>query len=128
MSFMLVIEDDEMLREELVELLNTWGVETLGARCGRDAVAIALARPIDCVLCDYKLRLESGLDVLHALHDIFRRSGQSPRCYLMTGHLEITNIADEDIASLTDGLLAKPIQACKLKAIAPCPDRGKDRP
>ena len=36
MSFMLVIEDDEMLREELVELLNTWGVETLGARCGRD--------------------------------------------------------------------------------------------
>ena len=118
MSCMLVIEDDDTLREELVELLEAWGVRALGASCGREAISHAWSSDVDRVLCDFKLRLESGLDVLQSLKPIFEAKGVQARCYLMTGHIGMTSIAEDDIARLTDGLLVKPIQARSLKAIA----------
>lgn len=115
----LIIEDDDALRGELVELLKALGATVTGVSDGAAALASSRARAFDLVLCDYKLRAESGLDILKAL------AGESgvplpEKLYLMTAHLDLTVAARAEIAACTRGLLMKPIGVAQLRQLVAC--------
>ncbi len=110
----LIIEDDDALRGELVELLKALGAVVTGVGDGAAAVASSRTQAFDLVLCDYKLRNENGLDVLKALAGA--TSAPLPdKLYLMTAHLDLTQAARAEIAAWTRGLLMKPIGLADLR-------------
>ncbi len=116
MPRILIIEDDEALRGELVELFGALGAAATGVRDGAGAEHACRAQAFDLVLCDYKLERENGLDVLRTLA---RGAPQAldADIYLMTGHLDLTRAAREEIASSTKGLLMKPVRAAMLRQL-----------
>ena len=112
----LIVEDDDALRGELVELFKALGSTAVGAEDGAAAVRASQHQTFDLVLCDYKLRHESGLDVIKALAEL----GNAPaaaNCHLMTAHIDLTPSAQAEIAASTGGLLFKPIGGSVLRRL-----------
>ncbi|TKD51591.1 response regulator [Sphingomonas baiyangensis] len=116
MPRILIIEDDEALRGELVELFGALGATAIGVRDGAGAEAACCEQAFDLVLCDYKLERENGLDVLRGLARCAPHALEAD-IYLMTGHLDLTRAAREEIACSTKGLLMKPVRAAMLRQL-----------
>ena len=67
---LLVVDDHQMLREALVELLVQAGFEVAGeAADGADAVALAKQLAPDVVLMDLRMPVMDGLQAARALRD-----------------------------------------------------------
>jgi two-component system response regulator PilR (NtrC family) len=60
----LVTEDEQVLRESLVELLTDEGYEVLQASNGREAHDLLLKRPVDLILSDIRMPEMDGLALL----------------------------------------------------------------
>ncbi len=67
---LLVAEDETVLRESLAELLKDEGYEVLQAANGKEAYAIAFARPIDLVITDVRMPECDGLTLLDQLQKL----------------------------------------------------------
>ena len=65
----LVAEDDENIRRGLTEILETEGYEVLGARDGRETMAIFQAENPDFVCLDIMMPHLSGYDVCKAIRE-----------------------------------------------------------
>jgi len=63
----LVVEDDPVIRANVLELLIEEGFEVVSARDGADGVALAKARVPDLVVCDISLPKLDGYGVLQAI-------------------------------------------------------------
>jgi two-component system, sensor histidine kinase and response regulator len=66
----LVIEDEAVLREEVIEWLTMEHYEAAEARDGVDGVAEAIRHPPDLILCDIAMPRLDGLGVLEKLREI----------------------------------------------------------
>jgi DNA-binding NarL/FixJ family response regulator len=67
---LLVVDDHDMLREALVELLRQAGFEVVGqAADGADAVALAKQLEPDVVLMDLRMPVLGGLDASRLIKD-----------------------------------------------------------
>ncbi len=69
MTTVLVIEDDTLIRENLLELLTEEGFTTVAARDGKEGIALALAHPPDVIVCDITMPILDGHQVLRAIRD-----------------------------------------------------------
>ncbi len=67
MKKILVIEDEEFVRENIVELLDAEGFEVIGAEDGRMGLNLAKAMVPDLILCDVMMPELDGYGVLTAL-------------------------------------------------------------
>lgn len=67
MRKILVIEDESLIRENLLELLEIEGFEAIGADNGQAGVEIAKEFHPDVVLCDVMMPKLDGYGVLEAL-------------------------------------------------------------
>jgi DNA-binding response OmpR family regulator len=65
----LVVEDDERLRELIATLLRESGYDTAEAACGESALVAAELSPPDLVLLDVDLPRLSGYEVCHRLRE-----------------------------------------------------------
>lgn len=67
MTKVLVIEDEELIRESILNILNTRGFSAIGARDG--SLGLQLAKEIvpDLILCDVRMPELDGYEVLRAL-------------------------------------------------------------
>jgi DNA-binding response OmpR family regulator len=65
----LVVEDDDGLREMIAALLERAGYATLEATCGEDALATAAERTVDLALLDVDLPGLSGFEVCLRLRE-----------------------------------------------------------
>ncbi len=63
----LVIEDDELIRETLVQLLESHSYRVIVAENGRFGVQMALSEIPDLILCDVQMPEIDGYDVLRTL-------------------------------------------------------------
>jgi len=63
----LVIDDEEVMREILESLLSSEGYRVKLAATGEDGIAIASSEPIDLAIVDVMLPDQSGIDVLDEL-------------------------------------------------------------
>jgi len=66
----LIVEDEQVLRESLAELLSAEGYEVLQAANGKLAHDIVLARPTDVVLTDVRMPEMDGMTLLGHLRKI----------------------------------------------------------
>jgi DNA-binding response OmpR family regulator/DNA-binding MarR family transcriptional regulator len=67
MTKILIIEDNNNIRENVVEILELSGYEVFGANNGKTGVEIALKMKPDIVLCDIMMPELDGYGVLHIL-------------------------------------------------------------
>ena len=63
----LVIEDQEDVRENIVELLELSSYDVMAAANGKEGVKMALDSPPDLVLCDIMMPVMDGYEVLYLL-------------------------------------------------------------
>lgn len=106
MATILCIDDNDLNRETVVDLLQGAGFETFEASDGRSGLRSLLHLHPDLVICDLHMPDMSGLDVLRKWRE--QREGDSTPFILLSG------IADRDdvLASKrlgADDYLAKPI-------------------
>ena len=66
---LLVVEDNDIERESIVELLGYHDIEVTSAGSGAEALKAMLDQPFECVVLDLRLPDMSGFDVLKQMHD-----------------------------------------------------------
>ena len=67
MTKILVIEDEESVRENILELLDTEGFQVIAARNGRIGLHLAQKESPDLILCDVRMPELDGYGVLTGL-------------------------------------------------------------
>lgn len=67
MTKVLVIDDEEILRESILNILKTRGFNTIEAGDGRSGVYLAKQFVPDLILCDIRMPEFDGYEVLKAL-------------------------------------------------------------
>ena len=67
MAKVLVIEDDELLRESILHILNTREFNAIGAGDGRCGLQLAKDFVPDLILCDVRMPEINGYEVLRLL-------------------------------------------------------------
>src|SRR5215469_6839451 len=90
MSRILVVDDDDGLRDVLRSILLRVGHEVETAADGTEALAKAVSADYDAAIVDYQIPPPNGLDVLSRLRDI------QPKCVrlLMSGTLDLPVVED----------------------------------
>ena len=106
----LVVEDDQMIREGVCEYLSESGYEMVEAGDGREALARFYSDDIDLVILDIQIPHINGLDVLKEI----RRKSRLPVLILTAFSDEEYKI--EAFTSLADGYIEKPFSLPVLKA------------
>jgi two-component system, OmpR family, alkaline phosphatase synthesis response regulator PhoP len=75
MTTILVIEDEQAVRDSLVDLLTVAGFTTIAAEDGEVGLRLAIQHLPDLILCDIKMPIKSGYEVIQTLK--LRRSTAS---------------------------------------------------
>jgi two-component system, sensor histidine kinase len=108
----LVVDDDQSVREAMRALLSTWGCHCVLADSVSTAVDMARAHRPELVISDYRLRDHfTGADVIDAI----RKAMSEPKlpCIIITGDTAPQRLRE---AQNTDALLLhKPVLASELR-------------
>jgi len=109
----LIIEDNEILRHGLENILRQWGCGSLVAASGEEALESAAAGnwSFDAIVSDY--RLGAGLNGVQAAQEIGRRAGRAFPTLILTGDTGRDRIVE--IAASGFELLHKPVNAEDLR-------------
>ncbi|MCY2930687.1 MAG: sigma-54 dependent transcriptional regulator [Planctomycetota bacterium] len=101
----LLVEDEEMLRESLAELLAERGFQVLQAPNGKVAYETMLARPVDLVLSDIRMPEMDGMALLARLREL---APETP-VIMITAYGTVESAVQALRAGASDYLL-KPVQ------------------
>ncbi len=93
----LVVDDDEVLRRQLVRALDSRGFDVRSAASFEEAVSLAEAEPPEYAVVDLRLAQRSGLDLVRVLLDL----DAGTRVVMLTGY----------------GSIATAVEATKLGAV-----------
>ncbi|WP_323123621.1 ATP-binding response regulator [Burkholderia alba] len=128
-GLVVVIDDEQAIRDAMATLLGHWGHETLIAGSAREALdrlAKLSVRPV-LLICDLRLRGgEHGVEVIERLRTEY--NGNIP-AILVTGDTATSHLLELQASDLL--VLHKPVPSAKLKAaiatlITPDPDAHRD--
>ncbi len=75
MSCILVIEDEPVLRDNLVQMLTLEGYQAISAADGASGIALAQEARPDLILCDIAMAGLDGFEVIKRLHQDDRTAG-----------------------------------------------------
>lgn len=105
----LLVEDDDSLREVVAALLETEGLATTSVHSAEAAIECIRDRTFDCILSDYRLPGKTGIDVVQAL----REGGSTTPFILMTAYGTI-QIAIEAMKKGANDFITKPFDPDQL--------------
>ncbi len=109
----LLVEDDERVREVLVDLLAAAGAEVRAAGSGAEALGFAKDSAYDLALVDLHMPVMDGMAVARALH----ASATPPRTVVaMSGALDASDAATLTAAGFSSGI-AKPVTLRTLREL-----------
>ncbi len=102
-AVVLVVDDDEAVRQSLVDVLATSGVRAMGASSAEEALALEELHHPAVVVCDFRLPDASGIDLARELK---ARDPEIP-VLLLTGYASL----DSAVAAVgqLDAYLVKPV-------------------
>jgi len=106
----LIVDDDEALRESLELLLSSEGYGVLSADCGQAALELIEQAPVEAVLCDIRM---PGIDGFDLMPQISRLLPGVP-IILMSAH-GTEDLAVEAIQRGAYDYLAKPFQPAEIR-------------
>ena len=107
---LLVVDDDEIVREGMLHLLRDWGCECDAAESIEEALALARLNRPDVVISDYRLREQrTGVEAIAALREIL---GESLPALLITGDTAPERLREAQASGIP--LLHKPVSPGKL--------------
>lgn len=114
----LVVEDEQELRDELLELLAMRGFGVLGASSVEEALHL-LRRPPGPItlLSDLRLSGGSGLDLVRRIAADAELGANVVRTLLMTGHTDLTEQVERELARYGVAMLFKPVQTVRLLSL-----------
>lgn len=101
----LIVEDEEMLRESLAELLAEEGYQISQASNGKEAYELVLVQPVDLVLTDVRMPEMDGITLLGHLQQLMP---ETP-VIVLTAYGTVENAVAAMRAGARDYLL-KPVQ------------------
>jgi DNA-binding NtrC family response regulator len=104
-SKILVVDDQDYLREMLVDYLKAKGFSVKEAKNGREAVQLAIEFPFDGILMDIRMPV---LDGVVALQEMQKVGIQTP-VFLMSGYGDVASAEDAQALGAKD-FLAKPFK------------------
>lgn len=106
----LVIDDDEAVREGMLQLLHDWGCECQGAESIEEALDLARAHPPELVISDYRLRgVRTGAEGIAALR---QAHGAALPALLITGDTAPGRLREARASGVP--LLHKPVSPAQL--------------
>jgi DNA-binding NtrC family response regulator len=113
-SCVLVVDDDELVRETVMLALDEAGFVTKGAEDGASALALLeCGAHVDALVTDFSMPGMNGLDLIAAVHV---RMPRLP-AILLTGHLgDIASYQADGPSSESFTVLQKPIRPTRLAA------------
>ena len=107
---LLVVDDDEIVREGMLHLLRDWGCECEAAESIEEALAMARLNAPDVVISDYRLREQrTGVEAIAALRALL---GDSLPALLITGDTAPERLREAQASGIP--LLHKPVSPGKL--------------
>ena len=107
---LLVIDDDETVREGMLHLLRDWGCECEAAETIEEALVMAKLRRPDVVISDYRLREQrTGIEAIAAMRALL---GESLPALLITGDTAPERLREAQASGIP--LLHKPVSPGKL--------------
>lgn len=112
-----MIEDDQLIRESILNLLTLRGLVALGAEDGSAGLQLAKQNVPDLILCDLRMPELNGYEVLAAL----RQDSTTAAVPFIFLTAETTpEVLEQGRLLGADGYLNKPFSTAQLlKAIAP---------
>lgn len=110
----LVADDDEFIQHATVIMLKSLGHSGAMVDDGAKALACLAQRRFDVVLLDVMMPVMDGLEVLAAIRQQERGTGQHQHIIMATGHAEPNDMARLSQAG-ADGYVAKPIDIERLQ-------------
>ena len=114
MTHILLIEDNEEIRENMVETLEFAGYQVTAAVNGKNGLALALATSPNVILCDILMPEMDGYEVFSLLRS--NKSTSRIPFIFVTATAEKKDI-EAAIAMGVDGYLCKPFEPNDLFAI-----------
>jgi two-component system, NtrC family, response regulator HydG len=109
---LLLVDDDQQIRQLLAEVGEREKFEVLEAADGAAAIEMLQRRHIDLVLLDLQMPRVNGLDVLRAV----RASGTSSQIALMSGAASVEDAVDAVKLGATE-YFAKPLDLPRVRAL-----------
>ncbi len=110
MASILVIDDDNLMRDYVQEALNRGGHETDAVASGQEGIDRFSRTGYDVVVTDLKMKPVDGLEVLHRL----RAGGSRTRCIIMTAYGTVET-AVEALKEGADDYIMKPFAPDELE-------------
>lgn len=111
MTKVLVIDDEEILRESILNILTTRGFFVIGAADGRRGLQLAKEFVPDVILCDVRMPKADGYEVLKALRQD-SLTATIPFIFLTAENKE--NVLRQGQVLGASGYLAKPFTTAEL--------------
>jgi CheY-like chemotaxis protein/signal transduction histidine kinase len=105
---LLVVEDDEVQRRSIVELIGNHDVVTTAVESGETALAALAAQPFDCVVLDLRLPGMSGFELMKAIRD--RPDSRRMPVIVYTGK-ELTREEETDLRLLAETIIVKDVRS-----------------
>lgn len=107
MPRVLCIEDEELIREEIIEELNDAGYETLEAANGAQGLKVICEQMPDLIICDMTMPFMSGDQVLETLRNDHPDLKRIP--FLFVTALADQSSMDHGLELGADAYITKPI-------------------
>jgi CheY-like chemotaxis protein len=111
MTKVLVIEDEELLRESILDILKTRGFSAIGAEDGRRGLHLAKEFSPDLILCDVRMPELDGYELLKALRQD-PLTATVPFIFLTAETIQ--NVVSKGQLLGANGYLAKPFTTVQL--------------
>ena len=108
----LVVDDDEKIRQLLMDTLSALGYNTIGAPDGNEALSILKKRKMDLVIADIRMPTMNGIDLLKAI-----KSTQPNLPVLIITGYDFNYAMDQAMEAGADGFLAKPFRIGKIEEL-----------
>jgi CheY-like chemotaxis protein len=101
---LLIVEDDDVHRKTLVELLGSEGVQTVSVGNAADALAAITGRRFDCMVLDLGLPDMPGAELLRKLHA--EHGSATPPVIVYTGR-ELSRAQETELRRMAEAIVIK---------------------
>lgn len=71
MARILIIDDEDLVRFSMADILTDGGHDVLEATNGKEAIALLEKQPVDLVITDILMPEQEGLETIAILHDMW---------------------------------------------------------